>query len=101
MVKAKEFLLHTFVTDFLDANSVVFDLGSNKGEFAEYIVSKFSSKVIAVEPILELYGKIKSTPNIKKLRYGVNHTGDSCTFYLETGACATTHEKNDVKTEKV
>jgi FkbM family methyltransferase len=59
----------------LDENSIVFDLGGYKGEFAEEIYNKYQCKIFVFEPILEFYtiikNKFSNNPKIVPFQYGL------------------------------
>ena len=59
----------------LNENSIIFDLGGYKGEFAEEIYNKYQSKIYVFEPILEFYAIIKNkfsnNPKIIPYQYGL------------------------------
>jgi len=92
VVKIKEYSLHTFLSDFLNNESVVFDLGANEGEFSDYIAKNFGCSVFAVEPIPALFKKIETNNLIKKFQYCINGDGRECELYLEPEKCATAYK---------
>ena len=100
-MKIKNFLHHTFISDFIDLKSVVVDLGANDGKFSEFIRNKFNCRIYAIEPLPDLFNSIKEDPNIKKFNYCINSTGEPCELYLESGYCATTRKKDDKESIKV
>jgi len=46
---------HTFITNFIDTNSIVVDLGANDGRTSEKIYSTFGCFIYAVEPVPQLF----------------------------------------------
>jgi FkbM family methyltransferase len=48
-MQLEEFYGHTIHTRFLDARSVVIDLGANRGEFARQIIRRFGCRCLSVE----------------------------------------------------
>jgi hypothetical protein len=71
-MKVKEKLLHTFIADFIDEDSIVLDLGGNKGEFSKFIVDEFRATAYVIEPIPELFNQIPEHPKIKKFQYCIS-----------------------------
>ncbi len=66
----------------LNENSVVFDLGGYKGEFAEAIYNRYQAKIYVFEPILAFYtiiqNKFAATPKIIPFQYGL--AGKDCSL---------------------
>ena len=66
----------------LNENSVVFDLGGYKGEFAEAIYNRYQAKIYVFEPILAFYTIIKNkfatTPKVIPFQYGL--AGKDCSM---------------------
>lgn len=54
----------TFLPQFVDKDSVVFDLGFNRGEFSFPIIEFFGARVIAVEPVS---GLVDAAPKNNRL----------------------------------
>jgi len=70
----------------LNENSVVFDLGGYKGEFASDIYCKYSSSIYIFEPILEFHNVIKSkfsnSPKIHAFNFGLGGKNESLKISL-------------------
>ena len=73
--KAKGDETHRLNYDDLDENSIVFDLGGYKGDWASDIFSKYGSHIYVFEPAHKFYAKIvdrfKKNPKIKVFDYGL------------------------------
>ena len=73
--KAKGDETHRLKYDDLDENSIVFDLGGYKGDWASDIFSKYRCNIYIFEPSHKFYAKIidrfKKNPKIKVFDYGL------------------------------
>jgi FkbM family methyltransferase len=92
-MEIKEKLLHHFIKDFIDENSIIVDLGGNKGEFSKFIVDEFMATAYVIEPIPELFNQIPEHPKIKKFQYCISQEKDVEISILEN-QCATIYDKN-------
>lgn len=62
---------HTFFTNRLGPDSIVLDLGANRGEFAQEITRRYGVSCLAVEPNSELAGSITPTDRIRVRRLAI------------------------------
>lgn len=92
-MKIIECLNHNFIADFLDDNSIVVDLGGNRGEFAKFVFENFNSNIYVVEPILELYNQIFENFKIKKFNYCISNY-KKVEISIPKNQCATIYDKN-------
>jgi FkbM family methyltransferase len=92
-MKVKEKLLHTFIADFINEDSIVLDLGGNKGEFSKFIVDEFRATAYVIEPIPELFNQIPEHPKIKKFQYCISQEKD-VEISIPENQCATIYDKN-------
>jgi hypothetical protein len=92
-MKIREKLLHHFIEDFIDENSIIVDLGGNKGEFSKFIVDEFRATAYVIEPIPELFNQIPEHPKIKKFRYCISQEKDF-EISIPENQCATIYDKN-------
>ena len=99
MVKVKEYLLHTFVADFLNENSVVVDLGANKGGFSESIAAQYECRVFAVEPVPEVFQKIKAGELIEKFNYCIAGQSGIRKLHISPATCAALYKTGDTSQE--
>jgi len=53
---------HTFLPRLINADSLVLDLGANRGEFSHGIIERFRCRVVSAEPIGELCDQIRRHP---------------------------------------
>lgn len=94
----------------LNENSIVFDLGGYKGEFAELIYDKYQAKIYVFEPILEFYNTIKNkfsnTSKILPFQYGlagkdgemqISMSDNSSSVFLKTDNSETIQLKSIVE----
>jgi len=77
---------HHFVTSLLGRESVVVDLGANKGEFFYAYKKKYEGRHILVEPNAKLFGRLDVSSHDKKFQVVVGGEDKTYTFY---------HSKND------
>jgi FkbM family methyltransferase len=77
---------HTFLTDPLDGEALVVDLGANRGEFSRDVSRRFGARCLAVEASRELAGTITESGSVcaRHLAVGGNdgtvefHVSDRC-----------------------
>ncbi len=89
-----EKLAHTFVADFLNENSIVLDLGGNKGEFAKFLVDNFNCLVYTIEPVEKFFNSIPNHLKIKKFKYCISATNGSIEIFIDKDQLATFYENN-------
>jgi FkbM family methyltransferase len=73
---------HHFYTRMIDKDSIVVDLGANRGDFSAQITSLFGCKSYAVEASPKLITEIPDNPLIKKFNYVINRTNEPVKFNL-------------------
>jgi FkbM family methyltransferase len=71
---------HHFVAQALDADSVVVDLGANRGELSRQIRRRFGSRCFAVEPVPELLAAIGDDEVASKVQAAVVGSGGKATL---------------------
>ena len=85
----------------LNENSIVFDLGGFRGEFANKIYEKFSCKVYVFEPVKLLYNEIVSkfrgNPNIKIFNFGLYNKTCEADIYLNGSSSSHITNSSSVK----
>lgn len=79
---------HTFVSGFLNRQSVVVDLGLNQGEFARGIHEKFGCSVYGAEPVPELYEALRGQKGLVAENCAIAAVAGSRTLHLAPGRCA-------------
>ena len=83
---------HHFYKGNLNANSVVVDLGANKGDFSKGINNEFHCKIYAVEPAPALFCQIPETDTIKKSNHAISGENGPTALYLSDNPEANTIE---------
>jgi FkbM family methyltransferase len=73
---------HHFYTRMIDKDSVVVDLGANRGDFSSQITSLFGCQSYAVEASPKLLTEMPDNPLIKKFNYVINRTNEPVKFNL-------------------
>ena len=91
---------HTFIKKLIKNNSIVLDLGANRGEFSKTISEKFGCKVYAVEPVPRLFELIEETAFVKKVLAAAASKSGILDIYLPEDECATTYNKKRGVNEK-
>lgn len=81
------FLGHSFISDIIKPNSLVVDLGANKGEFSSYMADKFRARVLAVEPMPIFFNSIKEDAFIQKFNYGIAGKNEKRKFFVPSSIC--------------
>ncbi|HTY24720.1 MAG TPA: FkbM family methyltransferase [Desulfomonilaceae bacterium] len=62
---------HTYLPGLLGPDSTVLDLGANKGEFSREMISRYSCRVFAAEPLSDLRASIALSPGLTLLPFAV------------------------------
>jgi FkbM family methyltransferase len=79
---------HSFLPRFIDSGSVVVDLGANHGDFAHAIMRRFGCRVVAVEPVEELFNEIERDPRLELLPLAVGGRNQTIAMNVFQGRCA-------------
>src|ERR1035441_2904199 len=79
---------HTFVSRFLNADSIVLDIGANQGEFSHGIIQRFGCRVISAEPLGELCEQIDRHPLLHLFNTALGGKNQSITMNVFTERCA-------------
>ena len=87
---------HHFYARGIDQNSLVVDLGANKGDFSSQISQTFGCKCYALEASPSLYNAIPENSYFKKFNLAVCKKSGPVSFYLSSNPEASTIV-NDVK----
>ena len=86
----------------LNENSIVFDLGGYKGEFASDIYCKYSSTIYVFEPILDFFNIIQSkfskSPKIKAFHFGLGDKNESLKISLTDNSSSVFIQSNQYET---
>lgn len=82
-----EVLRHSYLKPLLSENPVFIDLGANKGEFAEKIISLHGGTVYAYEPVEELFDSIPISNQIIKFKEAIGNEDGFTRLSLSTGDC--------------
>jgi len=65
----------------LDSDSIVFDLGGYKGDFADIIYKKYECTIYVFEPVEEFYlhikNRFKDNPKINVFQFGLSNKDDN------------------------
>jgi FkbM family methyltransferase len=88
---------HTFLRDVLSADSVVFDIGANRGAFAREIMQLYGCRVHAVEPEPELNAELRrySLPGLTVQAAAVASRSGTAKLVISTNAEASHLEQAD------
>lgn len=81
---------HSFIGSLLDSNSVVVDLGANRGDFATQIANRWGCIVYAVEPVATLFEQIDENANIRKFNYAISSSNEEVLIKVPANRCAST-----------
>lgn len=76
--------LHNFCSDLINENSIVVDLGANRGAFSQEISQQFGCKCYAVEASPELFSIIPTNNLIQKFNYVIQNTNKIVQFNTST-----------------
>lgn len=73
---------HTFVPTVLTAESVVLDLGANRGSFISTVRSRYGCRCYAVEANPRLSEQLRGSLGVPVFNYAVGAADEPVTFYL-------------------
>lgn len=95
-----------FRYDFdLNSNSIVFDLGGYKGQWASDIYSKYNSKILIFEPVLSYHNYIQNrfinNPNISTYNFGLGPVECSMEIGINDDGSSVYVKNSDVQTIKI
>jgi len=79
---------HTFLPRLIEANSVVLDLGANRGDFAHAVIERFHCRVVSAEPVKELYERIPRHSLLELLPVAVGGKNQSTPMNVFSARCA-------------
>lgn len=89
----------------LNENSIVFDLGGYKGEWAERIYNKYQCYIYIFEPVAQFYNIIKSkfeqNPKIKVFHLGLGHIDTKQNIFLDNDSSSLFSNKTDLSKTKI
>ncbi len=80
MIEAARICNHTFLPHLIDADSVVVDIGVDKGEFSAAILERFGCRVIAAEPVKTLFERIPPHPRLNLTNVALGGTNEWTTI---------------------
>lgn len=95
--RVDQFLLHSFIGRFLKPDSLVVDLGANRGEFSEFIAHKYGCRVLAVEPVPEIFQLIGDNKLIKKFNYCIAGKKEKRKLYMYSNTCANLYQRESAQ----
>ena len=72
---------HWIYVPKINKESIVIDLGANKGNFSKEMVKKFSVSCYAVEPDINLFKEI-NVPGISKYNYAISKNNGPVSFFI-------------------
>jgi FkbM family methyltransferase len=79
---------HTFISNNLTSNSLVFDCGSNHGEFATEINRIYNCNIIGFEPDPRLFNKLPILEKCKFFKLAISDKRGVLTFNLGEEQCS-------------
>lgn len=74
MLEVKNICNHSFISNWLNSNSIVIDLGLNHGEFAKGISSFYGCKIFGVEPNPALFNKMPFMSGLEAYNLAISGT---------------------------
>lgn len=91
--------------DFLNSNSVVFDLGGYEGQWSSDLYSRYLSRIYVFEPVLEYYNLIKTrfanNPGISIFQFGLGAKDFDTVISLNKFASSVVREMQDGDKETI
>ena len=89
MIEATTICNHTFLPHLITEGSVVADIGANHGEFSGGMLERFPCRLIAAEPVKELYDNIQRNPRLNLMNVAVGGENGWITINVPEKGCAT------------
>jgi FkbM family methyltransferase len=78
---------HTFLPRLINPDSIVLDLGANRGEFSHGIIERFRCRVVSAEPIRELCDQIRSHPLLEVHAIAIGGRNQNVAMNIFSGRC--------------
>jgi FkbM family methyltransferase len=78
---------HTFLPRLLNPDSIVLDLGANRGEFSHGIIERFGCRVVSAEPIRELCDQIRWHPLLQLHTIAIGGRNQDVAMNVFSGRC--------------
>jgi FkbM family methyltransferase len=75
---------HHFVSGLLDENSVIIDLGANRGNFSNELVSEYGCLCYAIEAVPRLFDTIPHHPRIRKFNLAISEKNSPISFSVSS-----------------
>jgi FkbM family methyltransferase len=85
---------HYVLNEKINQNSLIFDLGANKGNFYGDMQQRFGGHYIAVEASLSLFQTLPKINNVEAYNYALGNTNGEVTFYLSSNNEANSMDEN-------
>jgi FkbM family methyltransferase len=79
---------HSLLPQLINRDSVVVDLGAYDGDFAGEILRRFDCRVIAAEPVREIFDRIQPHPRLEPLPLAVGGENRSTAVNVFANRCA-------------
>lgn len=83
---------HSYVPNLIEDDSVVLDVGANRGKFAFEILGKHRCAVVAFEPVPQLATAIPRHPRLKVNAVALGRSPGTVSLYAHHGESSTTVE---------
>lgn len=81
MLKVKNICSHSFISNWINDDSIVIDLGLNHGEFAKGISSIYGCKILGIEPNADLFNKTPAISGLEAFNLAISDTEDGVNIY--------------------
>jgi FkbM family methyltransferase len=78
---------HTFLSRLINPDSIVLDLGANRGEFSHGIIERFRCRVVSAEPIRELCEQIRWHPLLEVHAIAIGGKNQNVAMSVISGRC--------------
>ncbi len=84
---------HSFLSEPIDEESVVVDLGVNAGEFATVMIDRYGCSVVGIEPVPELFAALPSLERLTVDPLAITPDGQSATLHISSSSTAATIDR--------
>ena len=101
MLKVKNICDHSFISNWLDADSTIIDLGLNHGGFSQELFSLCGCKILGVEANPALFNKISTISAFKAFNLAISDTEAGIDIFANKSTDFSIMFKDEDSSEKI
>ena len=92
---------HTFFPKFLHADSVVVDLGANKGAFSRSVSERYGCTCYAIEPNPECFGELVGWSRVKPFNIAIADREGTTSFFVAANSEASSFARTGANDREI